>query len=74
MGISPTLSYIAQQWIPSFAVKLAKPLTPIGNALAGICMHTGEKFTFNKGPALTSASIGVSLSDVPALINTQSGV
>ena len=61
LGIPHSLIYIAQQWIPSCAVQLAKPLTPIGSALAGLCMVSDEKFTCHKGLALASAIIGVAL-------------
>ena len=61
LGIPHSLIYIAQQWIPSCAVQLAKPLTPIGSALAGLCMTSEEKFTWHKGIALVCAVIGVAL-------------
>ena len=66
LGIPHSLIYIAQQWIPSCAVQLAKPLTPIGSALAGLCMATDEKFTLNKALALGSAIIGVALGAIPS--------
>jgi drug/metabolite transporter (DMT)-like permease len=66
LGIPHSLIYIAQQWIPSCAVQLAKPLTPIGSAIAGLCMVTEEKFTLNKGLALVSAIIGVGLGAIPS--------
>jgi drug/metabolite transporter (DMT)-like permease len=70
LGIPHSLIYIAQQWIPSCAVQLAKPLTPIGSALAGLCMTTDEKFTLNKGLALASAIIGVALGAIPSFRHT----
>ena len=64
LGIPHSLIYIAQQWIPSCAVQLAKPLTPIGSALANLCMPSDEKFTCHKAIALGSAIIGVALGAV----------
>lgn len=73
LGIPHSMVNIAQNWIPSAAVQLAKPLTPIGSVLAGLCISTGDPFTKLKALALGSAIIGVSMCAVPSFLHVQTG-
>jgi len=70
LGIPHSLIAIAQQWIPSAAVQLAKPLIPAASAIFGQCFPINEPFTRNKLYALITAIIGVSLSATPSFLHT----
>ncbi|EAX87167.1 Integral membrane protein, putative [Trichomonas vaginalis G3] len=70
LGIPHSLIYIAQQWIPSAAVQLSKPLQPLGSIIANCILPIDEKLTLHKGLALLSAIIGVSLGAVPSFRHT----
>jgi drug/metabolite transporter (DMT)-like permease len=72
LAIPHSLIAIAQQWIPSAAVQLAKPLTP---TVSQICSHfwiPDERFTFLKAISLVSAVTGVTLSAIPSFLHTDS--
>jgi drug/metabolite transporter (DMT)-like permease len=72
LAIPHSLIAIAQQWIPSAAVQLTKPLSP---AVSQICSHfwiPDEPFTFRKFIALLSAVTGVTLAAVPSFLHTDS--
>jgi drug/metabolite transporter (DMT)-like permease len=72
LGIPHSLTAIAQQWIPSAAVQLAKPLTP---AISQLCSHfliADERFTCLKFLALLASVVGVSLAAVPSFLHTDS--
>lgn len=70
LGIPHSLIYIAQQWIPSAAVQLSKPLQPLGSIIANCFLPVDEKVTLHKGLALLSAIIGVACGAVPSFRHT----
>ena len=70
LGLPHILIAIAQQWIPSAAVQLAKPLIPAASAIFGEFLPINEKFTRNKLYALICAIIGVTLSAIPSFLHT----
>ncbi|OHT03995.1 Integral membrane protein [Tritrichomonas foetus] len=73
LGIPHSLIAIAQQWIPSAAVQMAKPLTP---AVSQICSHfllPDERFTWLKFAALMCAVVGVTCTAIPSFLHTVGG-
>ena len=71
LGIPHSLINIAQLWIPSAAVQMAKPLTP---TVSQICSHflvPDERFTWLKFSALVCSVIGVSCTAVPSFIHAK---
>jgi drug/metabolite transporter (DMT)-like permease len=73
LGIPHSLTAIAQLWIPSAAVQLAKPLAP---AVSQLCSHfllPDERFTRLKFWALVAAIAGVVLTAVPPFMHTPDG-
>lgn len=72
LAIPHSLIAIAQQWIPSAAVQLAKPLIPAVSQLAGHFLIPDERFTWLKFGSLLCALIGVSACAVPSFRGTDS--
>lgn len=70
LAIPHSMIAIAQQWIPSAAVQLAKPLTPAVSQICGHFLLPDEHFTWMKGLALASALLGVTACAIPSFLHT----
>lgn len=70
LGIPHSLQSISQQWVPSAAVQLAKPLSPAISQVFAHFFLTDEPFTWLKFGALVSALVGVALTAVPSFLHT----
>lgn len=73
LGIPHSLIAIAQQWIPSAAVQLSKPLTPAVSQILSHFLLPDERFTWLKFAALCCAVIGVACSAVPQFLHSATG-
>ena len=69
LALPHSILAIAQQWIPSAAVQLAKPLIPAISAILSHYLPINEKFSIEKLLALITAVIGVILSVIPSFIS-----
>lgn len=73
LAIPHSFIAIAQQWIPSAAVQLAKPITPAISQICGHFLLPDERFSLLKGIALVSAVLGVGLCAIPSFMHSAGG-